>query len=164
MRDVDEILKDARDEMPFANGTEGYGWMEANCDRCIHDYEDACPLLLAAFLNKTPAEWLDGPRDERGNYNIADQYHCIEFRDEDDGPGPEPQPIPDPPGQGLLLERAGYEGPLMFSANVPKTVSHDLRAQAGAGASAFVEEALSERSPSRLVFKPCVQSHGTKFK
>jgi hypothetical protein len=131
MRDLKEIIADARDRMAFSNSDEGYGWMDANCFTCIHEKpsrqgheEDGCPLILVALMNKTPAEWLDGPRDEHGRYGIADQYHCVEFRHEDDGPGPEPQPIPDPPGQDCLLPRDGYTGPLMFSAHVPKMADH----------------------------------------
>lgn len=130
MRTFEEAMSDARDRPAFSNGTEGYGWMDANCDRCIHDKpsrqgraEDGCPLILVTLLDKTPIEFLDGPRNEQGLYGIADQYHCIEFRDEDEGPSPEPTPIPDPPGQGLLLPREDYEAPLMFTANTLKAVS-----------------------------------------
>lgn len=42
-------------------------------------------------------------------------FHCIEFRDENDGPGPEPQPVPTPPGQGELLPRAEFEGVRMLT-------------------------------------------------
>lgn len=134
MRSYDEIDADARDRPAFSNGTEGHGWMAANCDRCTHDKsarDDSvkpdpankgllgCPIIAVTMLSKTPVEFLDGPRGETGLYGIADQYHCIEFRDEDDGPSPEPQPIPDPPGQELLLPREPYEAPRMFVQPTP---------------------------------------------
>ncbi len=118
---VDALYAEAREERPFANSDEGYGWMDNWCGRCIHDAdqrsEDAtgpgCPLVMVAFLGRRPIQWLDGPRDENGNYRIADQYHCIEYRHEDDGPA-EPQPIPDPPGQLTLAPRERFKGVRMF--------------------------------------------------
>lgn len=120
--DHDALYDEARDRRPFANGTEGYGWFAANCDRCIHDKParqgdegDGCPLVLIALVGRTPAQWLDGPRDENGLYAIATQYTCVEFRHEDDGPGPEPRPIPAPPGQGELIPREPFEGHRMLT-------------------------------------------------
>jgi hypothetical protein len=127
----DEALASARDEPPFSNGTEGYGWLEANCGRCVHDaptrrdeWDKGCPLILVALLGKTPIEWLDGPRDELGRYRIEDQYRCVMFRDEDD-PGPdEPTPIPDLPGQEGLFPRDGFERPgRMFADTKPLEVA-----------------------------------------
>jgi len=119
--DRDALYSESRDRPPFANGTEGYGWMAANCDTCIWDRParhgdegNGCPLLLIALVGRTPAQWLDGPRDEQGLYRIADQYHCVEYRHEDAGPGPEPQPVPTPPGQGELLPRGLFEGVRML--------------------------------------------------
>lgn len=128
----DEALAKARPERAFSNGTEGYGWLEANCGRCIHDrparHDDpgnGCPLILVSMLGKTPVEWLDGPRDEQGRYSIEDQYRCLYFRDEDDGPDPsEPTPIPDLPGQDALFPRDGFERPArMFADTRPKKES-----------------------------------------
>lgn len=109
MRTYEEAMAAARPRRPFANGTEGYGWMDNWCDRCVHDKgtrdgtdERGCPLVMVALMEKTPVEWIDGPRDEQGRYSIADQYHCTEFRDEDEGgdddapPGP---PAPEIEGQ-----------------------------------------------------------------
>lgn len=119
---IPDAYERARDEMPFSNSDEGYGWMANWCDRCIHDGcglgkdQPQCPLILVALLDRTPAEWLDGPRDERGAYSLANQYHCLMFRDRDDPGGREPEPIPDPPGQLTLLPREPYTGvrmPLM---------------------------------------------------
>lgn len=120
--DPHQLWAEARDQPPFSNGTEGDGWMDANCSTCIHDkpareddYANACPLLLIALTGRTPAQWLDGPRDERGLYSIAGQYRCIYYRHEDDGPGPEPTPIPDPPGQLTLMPRGRFEGHRMLT-------------------------------------------------
>jgi hypothetical protein len=121
MRTLAEIEADARDQRPFANGTEGYGWMGNWCYRpCLHDLPfqndispRGCPIILVAFLGKTPAEFLDGPRDEQGLYSIEDQYHCIEFRAPGSGGG-EPRRKPTPSGQGELFPRTGVEGPRMF--------------------------------------------------
>lgn len=116
--DTDRLYDEARDERPFSNGSQGYGWMAANCDRCIHDKParqgnegQGCPLVLVALMGRTPAQWLC----ETDEQWIHADFHCIEFRDENDGPGPEPQPIPDPPGQLTLLPRDDYEGVRMLS-------------------------------------------------
>lgn len=119
--DYAALLAESRSEPAFANGTEGYGWMGANCDRCIHDKpardgSDArgCPLVLITLEGRTPAQFLDGPRDEQGRYGIADQYVCTEFRSEDD-PDPTPRPVPVPDGQGELLPREPFEGHRMLA-------------------------------------------------
>lgn len=111
MRTYEEIERDARDRRPFANGTEGYGWMGAWCSRCLVEApyrnglnDSGCPLVLVALLDKTPIEWLDGPRDEHGRYAIEDQYHCVEFRAPGGGGG-EPRPRPEPPGMDGLFPR-----------------------------------------------------------
>ncbi|MFF4548638.1 hypothetical protein ACFY1J_31135 [Streptomyces sp. NPDC001406] len=119
--DYDRLYAEARERPAFSNGTEGYGWMAANCDRCIHDKSarqgndaQGCPLVLITLMGRTPAQFLDGPRDEEGRYGIADQYVCTEFRSEDD-PDPEPRPIPTPPGQGELWPREPFEGRRMLT-------------------------------------------------
>lgn len=109
----EEASAKARQGLPFSNGTEGDCWMEANCGRCIHDKparhgrpEDGCPLVLVAYMGRTPAEWI-----ETSPFGLSDRYTCVMFRSEDD-PGPdEPAPIPDPPGQLVLCERKPYERP-----------------------------------------------------
>ncbi|GAT13189.1 hypothetical protein [Mycolicibacterium thermoresistibile] len=123
MRSYDEVIASARDEAPFSNGTEGYGWMENWCYRpCMNpvevawrryengerktppkDYPGGCPLIQAALLGKTPVEWID-QWGGTGPYPIADRFHCIEFRGPDGGSG-EPRPRPDPPGMDGLFER-----------------------------------------------------------
>ncbi|MFB7596935.1 hypothetical protein [Streptomyces sp. NPDC056160] len=125
--DYDRLIAESQDRPAFSNGTEGYGWMAANCDRCIHDKparqgNDAqgCPLVLITLVGRTPAQFLDGPRDDSGRYGIADQYVCTEFRGEDD-PDPEPRPTPTPPGQGELLPRGPFEGHRMLTPFVPGT-------------------------------------------
>ncbi|RKN40762.1 hypothetical protein [Streptomyces hoynatensis] len=120
--DYDALFAESRDRRPFANGTEGYGWLDANCSTCIHEgpsrqghEEQGCPLVLLALVGRTPAQWLDGPRDAEGRYGIADQYRCIEYRHENDA-GPEPRPVPEPPGQLTLGPREPLEGVRMLTA------------------------------------------------
>jgi hypothetical protein len=124
----EEAYENARPEPAFSNGTEGYGWIGANCDRCIHDRParnddpgNGCPLILVSLAQRTPREWLDGPRDEHGRYGIEDQYRCVFFRDEGD-PGPdEPAPVPDPPGQEGLFPREPFTRPCrMFADTRPE--------------------------------------------
>jgi hypothetical protein len=103
--------------MPFANSDEGYGWMANWCDRCLVDapYRNGlkgstgCPLIVTALIGQTPAEWIDGPRDEHGCYSIADQYHCINFKAPGSGGG-EPRPKPTPRDQGELFDREDVTG------------------------------------------------------
>lgn len=101
----------------FSNGTEFYCWVENWCDRCIHDkparedrYEDACQIVLAALIGQTPGEWL-----RQDGHRLGDQYHCIEFRDENEGPPPRTTPLPTPPGQGELIPVEPYVATRMFS-------------------------------------------------
>ena len=107
----------ARDERPFSNGTEGYAWMDNWCFRpCAVDaawqrYDndkgpkaDGCPLIVIALNGKTPAEWIEQPRDEQGRMTLGDQYHCMNFRAEgDDPPGPRREPDP-MPGQSEMFD------------------------------------------------------------
>lgn len=116
MDDVNALFEQSRDEMPFSNSDEGYGWFAAHCETCVHDAparagrdHEGCPLIVVALCNRTPAQWLDGPRDERGSYSIAGQYTCVEYRHEGDT-DPEPRPVPTPPGQGELMPRQQVEG------------------------------------------------------
>lgn len=105
-----------RDVPPFSNSDEGYGWTASWCDRCLVDAPfrngispTGCPLLIIALTGRTPAEWIDGPRDEHGRYSIADQYHCVNFRAPGGGGG-EPRPKPTPCGQLELFSRDEHEG------------------------------------------------------
>jgi hypothetical protein len=124
MRSYDEIYETARDEPPFSNGTEFYGWMENWCwapcqqpdEVAWQRYEEGkrktppksgtgCPLILAALMGRTPIEWLD-TWDGDSPYPLGDRYHCIEFRGPDDGGGdPQPRPRREPPNQLGLFER-----------------------------------------------------------
>jgi hypothetical protein len=124
---LDELFEQARPVMPFSNSDHGMSWMSRWCDRCVHDRParqgregEGCSLVLVGLMGRTPAQWLtpDGVGD----------YHCIEFRGEDDGPGPEPTPIPDPPGQLALFDRAPFEGVRMFA-----DVVAEVSVQTGAG-------------------------------
>lgn len=117
MRPEADILADARDDAPFSNGTEGYGWMENWCWRpCMNpvekawrDYEDGkrrkplkgypggCPLIMCAQIGKTPVEWIDN-WDGNSPYPISTRFTCTEFipPDEGGGSGGAPRP-PGPP-------------------------------------------------------------------
>lgn len=123
MRSFDEALDHAREGTAFSNGFEYDHWYAQWCDRCAHEKpmrDDGqpneegilgCVLLAVSFLHGvTPSEWME---QDRGR--LGDQYHCIEFRNEDDGPAGPTGPIPDPPGQGLLLPREPFEGVRMLT-------------------------------------------------
>lgn len=109
--DFNDAFDRARDEPAFSNGTEGYAWMGNWCDQCLRDAPhrnmgkgSGCPLVMVALMERTPAEWLDGPRDEHGRYSLGDQYHCIEFKPPGGG-GYEPRPKPEPSDMDGLFER-----------------------------------------------------------
>lgn len=109
--DYDEVYARSRDQAAFSNGDEGYGWMANWCDRCLRDAPfrnmgtgGGCPILLVAMLDRTPAEFIDGPRDKDGRYSIAEQYICTEFRPPGAGGG-EPRPKPEPPSMDGLFPR-----------------------------------------------------------
>ncbi|MFD8384290.1 hypothetical protein ACFV2X_38210 [Streptomyces sp. NPDC059679] len=127
--DYDKLFEEARDGAPFSNSSQGYSWMANWCDRCIHDKParqgndgQGCPLILVALMDKTPIQWLCETKEQA----IHADYHCIEFRDEDDGPGGEPRPIPDPPGQLTLLPRGEYEGVRMLTPFEPDQIPATL--------------------------------------
>lgn len=119
----DEAFAKAAEGSPFSNSTEGEAWMENNCNRCVHDaatrrddWSKGCPLILVAYLNKTPAEWM-----RKDGFRLGDQYTCLYFRDEDNGGPGEPAPIPDPPGQLTLCPREPYERTArMFADTAPQ--------------------------------------------
>ncbi|MCI2421483.1 hypothetical protein MOQ72_29020 [Saccharopolyspora sp. K220] len=109
--DYDEVRRRSREGSPFSNGTEGYGWMAVWCEICLRDAPfrngisaTGCPIILVAQLGRTPAEFLDGPRDEHGRYSIAQRYTCIEYRAPGNGGG-EPRPKPEPRGMDGLFDR-----------------------------------------------------------
>lgn len=128
MRNYSDVFEAARAERPFSNSTQWEVWSYRWCERCLNDPVDpdeqamnGCPLILVALNDRTPAEWMEQPPNESGDY-----FHCVEFRergedDDDDGPPEpvEPQPIPDPPGQQVLFPREPYEGVRMFADLVP---------------------------------------------
>lgn len=100
MRSYEEIEKDARDKVPFSNGTLGAMWMANWCDRCLVDapYRNGlnpsgCPLILVSLIGKTPAEWMETEQIQ--------EYQCLEARFPGDGGG-EPRPKPEPPQEGLF--------------------------------------------------------------
>jgi len=109
--EYDDAYARSRDVPAFSNGTEGEVWTANWCYRCLRDAPfrnmgkgSGCPLVLVSLMSRTPAEWLDGPRDEQGRYSMADQYHCIEFKGPGGGGG-EPRPKPDPRGMDGLFPR-----------------------------------------------------------
>lgn len=119
----DEAFARARQRSAFSNGTEADCWFEANCGTCVHDKParngdpgNGCPLIMVAYMDRTPVEWL-----EQEGIRLGDQYHCVMYRSEDD-PGPnEPTPIPDPPDQEVLFPRDGFERPArMFVDTAPQ--------------------------------------------
>lgn len=132
--DYDRLYEESRKGSPFSNSDEGYGWMANWCDHCINDKParngddtNGCPLILVALMDRTPIQWLDQKRltPDGRMYELhsrADQYHCIEYRHEDDGPA-DPRPIPTPPGQGELLPREPFEGYRMLTAAPDVTVT-----------------------------------------
>lgn len=71
---MDEELNRAKPRTPFSNGFEGEHWMGEWCDRCRHDADESCPLLLVAFLGRTPAAWT-----ETRPGGLADRYTCTEW-------------------------------------------------------------------------------------
>ncbi len=92
----------ARDQRPFANGTEYELWSGHWCSRCARDafaeHGAGCPLLTIALLDqRTPAEWFDHEPGDR-----AERYRCIEFRSRGGGGDPEPRPRPEPNQSGLF--------------------------------------------------------------
>lgn len=106
--DYPALYAQSREGGPFSNSDEGMAFMDAWCDRCVHDRparqgDDAngCPLVLLTLTDRTPAQFVDG--------------RCIDFRPDDGRPGPEPTPIPDPPGQLVLVERGPWEGVRMYA-------------------------------------------------
>lgn len=110
---VDVLFEQAWDVAPFSDAAAGDVWMGNWCGRCVKDRAvrvgegPGCPLVLVALMGRTPAPWLLP--------EVGGEFHCLEFRGEDDGPGPEPRPVPDPPGQLCLFPRDGFEGVRMFA-------------------------------------------------
>ena len=116
--DYERAYAEAADRPAFSNGTESMAWMYNWCDRCLRDAParsglgPGCPLVLVAYLGKTPIQWLEQPWGERGP-SLYNRYHCIEFRAPGDG-GNEPKPRPDPPGQDTFLPREPFEATRML--------------------------------------------------
>lgn len=106
------------------------------CHRCLVDapYRNGlkgaigCQLIVTALTGQTPAEWIDGPRDEYGRYSLADQYHCVNFRAPGSGGG-EPRPKPVPRGQGELFGRAGLAGHRVLTPLEPERAEIGLEAR-----------------------------------
>lgn len=114
MDDFDTAFASARDSSAFSNGTDWEIWSYNNCETCAHDAEtrtgDAplgagCPLILVAYMGRTPREWIPGE-----DKHCGDKYACVMYRHEDED-DPDPKPIPDPPGMDALFPREICEGP-----------------------------------------------------
>lgn len=102
------------DQPAFSNGTMWEIWQERWCFRCVNDSPElvdrgeGCPLILTALCGKTPVEWVrqsDAEVYRKDGCDVANLYHCMMFRDEDDGPDPEPKPQPEPPDMEGLFPR-----------------------------------------------------------
>lgn len=101
MRDYDEAYAAATEGSPFSNGTQGEMWTSNWCDTCIHDKgardgtnDQGCSLLLIGLMGRTPTEWI--AQEWVGNKPPVDDYHCTEYR-EDDDPWDDDKPKDVPP-------------------------------------------------------------------
>lgn len=117
MRTYDEAYAAALPEPAFSNGTQGEIWMAGWCERCANDTPElvdrgkGCPLIMVALMGRTPSEWMAQPNES------PDQYHCAEFRDDDD-PGQSgdlPDPSPEIDGQLPLFDADPYRGPRIYA-------------------------------------------------
>lgn len=125
MRTLEELRRDAKNEVAFSNGESADRWYFKHCGNCANEPEDeneqavnGCPLwTLALCEGMTPMEWTPA-----GGY-AETEYTCEMFRHRDDGPDPEPQPIPDPPGMDPLFPREPYEGVRMFRPYITEAVN-----------------------------------------
>ncbi|MEW9530798.1 hypothetical protein [Microbispora sp. NPDC049125] len=77
----EHIERTAADTPPFSNSTEGDAWTGRWCDTCKHDrtgrggkHGPGCPLLLYAYLGKTPAEW-----KPTGEGELSLRYDCKHY-------------------------------------------------------------------------------------
>jgi hypothetical protein len=88
MRTHDQIWDDAKDEIPFSNGTSGDIWMSRWCAApCRKDRNEDCPIIMVAYMGRTPKEWTEvGLQD----------YTCSEFEPDDDGGDADGTPVPEP--------------------------------------------------------------------
>lgn len=114
--DLPALFDEARDEPAFSGSDEGYAFMAAFCDVCVHDKSaragddgNGCPLVLITLTGLTPAQFVTAPDDQ------PHRYRCTEFRREGE-PDPEPRAIPDPPGQDGLVPRDEFTGVRMLTA------------------------------------------------
>lgn len=111
-----DTIPGAINEPPFSNSTMGDIWMAQWCDRCLRDapYRNnlkgatGCEILATALCGQTPVEWLEQPESEVNRpdgYDVANLYHCIEFRGPGGRGGGEPRPKPEPPRMDGLFDR-----------------------------------------------------------
>lgn len=70
----DEELARSDPRPPFANATEGYGWLTRWCETCVH--ERNCPLIdLAMFEAQTPFGWIEADQE-----SLPYRYVCAEYQ------------------------------------------------------------------------------------
>lgn len=104
----------------FSNGTEGYAWMDRNCDRCVHDHinhrpdadNPGCPHILSLYVGTPDPVFIPEMATYTDRHGVEREYRetwtCIEFsrcpcdRGPDD-PGEPAAPTPDP-NQGVLFD------------------------------------------------------------
>lgn len=60
------------DRPAFSNGFEAESWMGIWCEECRH--EPDCPLIMVAFLGRTPKAWKETDRA-----SLTRRYTCHEF-------------------------------------------------------------------------------------
>lgn len=114
--DFDDAYARSTEEHTFSNSTMWEIWSGNWCARCKREAplraglkgQIGCPLVAVALLGRKPAEWLRQPDSEietENGYDVANIFHCIEFRGPDGGGGSEPGPKPDPRGMDGLFPR-----------------------------------------------------------
>lgn len=76
MVDYDTAFAAATEGRAFSNGTEWHMWEARWCGRCLRDVDENCPLVMIAFMERTPKEWVRQPDDRYPQ----DAYRCTEFK------------------------------------------------------------------------------------
>jgi hypothetical protein len=113
--DFDDAGKRSTEEHTFSNSTMFEIWSSHWCARCRREAPlraglpnaQGCALVGVAELGRKPAEWLrqqDEDLTRDGGYDVANLFHCIEFRPPGGGAG-EPRPKPEPPNIAGLFDR-----------------------------------------------------------
>jgi hypothetical protein len=114
--DFNEAWERSTEEHTFSNSTMWEIWSGNWCARCLREAplrsglkgNEGCALVAVAMLGRKPSEWLRQPDEEiyrNDGCDVANIFHCIEFRAPGGGGGGEPRPKPDPKGMDELFER-----------------------------------------------------------